>query len=237
MVCFVLITCGSVLLWRQRRRLGRILLGMGLAVLIIFSNRGIADVLIRALEQRYPPVIATSISDCHFIAVLGGGHGDDPRQPWTNRLANSSLARLVEAVRLAQLNPQAQLIFCGPAAKDQLSHAAVLAGAAQDLGLDPQRFHLVTEVRDTHDEVWAIRELVGAQNVALVTSAWHMPRAMGLARGAALNAIACPADYFSPLVATKGSMWFDFGLESLLVSNRAFREYLGLTWTALRGQR
>ncbi len=237
MICLFLLVAGGVLLWRDRKGLGRVLIGTGLTLLLIFSNRAVADLLIRSLEQDYPPATATSTAECQFIAVLGGGHGNDTAQPWTNRLAGASLARLVEAVRLARLNPHAKLIFCGPVLPNNSSHAVALAGAAAELGLDPQRFILFTEVHDTHDEVLAIRAEVGLRRVALVTSAWHLPRAMSLAGGAGLNAVACPADYLSPNAGTSTAMWAEFGLSGLGITSRATREYLGIAWTALRGQR
>lgn len=94
-----------------------------------------------------------------------------------------------------------------------------------------------SEVRDTFDEIQMIKRLAGDDSVALVTSAWHMPRAMGIAQQTGLNAIAAPTDYLSPLEDTPAIYWLQFGAEGLGQSSRACREALGLIWTKLRGQR
>lgn len=231
-----LITVGALLRWRNARRpWGRRLVLLGIALPLIASNRGLADWWVSGLEDQFsPPGVLT---DVRYIAVLGGGHADNARLPWTSQLHESSRARLMEAVRRHRQIPSAILICCGPRVGRTHSHAAVLAGAAAELGVDPAKIRLLAEVRDTHDEVHAIREIVGDDRVALVTSAWHLPRAMGLARQAGLDAVACPADYLSPLDHILVRRWFEFSLEGLAQSTRAHREYLGLLWTKWRGQR
>jgi uncharacterized SAM-binding protein YcdF (DUF218 family) len=235
-VGIILATVGAVLLWRTRRRgLGRTLLALGVLIPLIASNRGLSESLISQLEDQYPTY--ASVADVRYIAVLGGGHADNPDLPWTTQLHEASRARLVEGVRLQRQNPDAVLICLGPQGRRTHSHAEVLAGAAEELGVDPRKIVTRSAVRDTHDEILSIKKLAGEQSVLLVTSAWHMPRAMGLAQKAGLKVTAAPTDYLSPMPRVKLTDWFEFSVEGLLQTSRAVRENLGLLWAQLRGQR
>jgi len=56
-LCLTLMTAGLVLTRHERRRrLGRILLTTGLALLIAFSNKTVSRWLIAPLEAVYPPI-------------------------------------------------------------------------------------------------------------------------------------------------------------------------------------
>jgi len=242
-VGLALVALGLWLRWRgQRPRLGRILLALGIAIPLLASNNGLGHVLIRQLEDQYPPAyhlpITPSPVTLDFIAVLGGGHAENEQLLWTSRLQNSSRARLVEAVRLAYLHPSATLLVCGPIGKRKInSHAQTLAEAAAELGVNPLRIRVLSQVHDTHDEVLAIKSVSNEGSVGLVTSAWHMPRAMGLGLKAGIRATACPADYRSPHAQLSLRDWLGFSSYGLESTTRTIREYLGLTWTAIRGQR
>lgn len=257
-VVLLLQALGVILLARRRPRAALVSLVTAAGLLLGASSEGIADRLLLPLEAHYPPAyayalpspeaapgrarapapLAPALASCRFILVLGGGNHGDRRQAAIGRLAPSSLGRLTEAVRLAHLLPSSRLLFCGPAGEGQTdSHAAVLATAAVELGLARDRITLLTEGRDTHDEVAAARAVAGDAPVALVTSAWHMPRAMGLARGVGLHAVACPADFALTPDGVRPNPWFKFSLGGLDRSTKAVHEYLGLLWTRLRGQR
>jgi uncharacterized SAM-binding protein YcdF (DUF218 family) len=114
------------------------------------------------------------------------------------------------------------------------SHAAVLAQAAESLGVDPARITLIDTARDTEDESHAFARLTAGERTALVTSAWHMPRAAVLFRSAGVAIVPCPTDFVArtdtPL------SWGDLGWdsESLERSTIAVHEYLGLLWLRLR---
>ena len=232
----LLMLTGAVLWWKTRRkRLGKTLLLLGFAIPLIASNRGIAERMISRLEDQYPPTY--KLEKIRYVAVLGGGHADNTDLPWSAQLGFSSRARLMEAVRLSRQNPQSVLICCGPQGDRTHSHAKVLGGAAMELGINGDNIELMPDGRDTYEEIQNILAFVGEEPVALVTSAWHMPRAMGIARKAGLNAVACPADYLSPLDELPLRMWFEFSFEGLGKTSRACTENLGLLWTALRGQR
>lgn len=202
--CITLLLAGIVLVFFARRaRLGRALLITGVALLMLFSNKYVSRWLIRPLETRYAPIpefvpgvpIPANLAACRYVVVLGGGNGQSPGTAATNLLSTSALSRVVEAVRILKVLPEAKLIVSGPKSGDRPSHATVLARAAQSLGISADRVIHVENAHDTEDESRATKRVAGDAPVALVTSAWHMPRSMGCFRKAGFDVTAYPVDY------------------------------------------
>lgn len=183
----------------------------------------------------WPP----ELREAGFVAVLGGGHGDADRLSAGQRLSPSARARLVEGVRLAHALPETWLVVSGPrdaagaADAPPPSHARILADAAMELGFPRGRIVEIDTARDTAEEVAALRRLAGDERVALVTSAWHLPRAMKLAGRERLNAFPCPSDFLGRDKTSRTLPWATWNSESLSNSTRAWREYLGQAWAGL----
>ncbi len=244
-VCLALLLAGLWLTRSVRRaRLGRALLLLGTTLLVLSTNKVVSKAMIAPLEQRYaaipelrdgePP--PSALAACRFVVVLGSGHTDAPGLAATLQLSEAGLSRITEGSRLLHALPSAKLVVSGPPVGANPSHATVLARAAESLGIVRERIVFVDTARDTEDEANAVKKLVGDAPVALVTSAWHMPRAAGLFRHAGVNILPCPAGFL-------GNRNRDFRLddltwdsESLFRSNWAWHEYLGLLWNALRGR-
>lgn len=242
--CVVAILAGLWLLRSPRRaRLGRALIAAGVLLLVLFSNKFVSKWLIRPIETRYPAIpelradsVPPAIAACRYVIVLGGGNGNTPNMAATSLLSTSALGRITEAVRLLRVLPEAKLVVSGPPVRGGDTHATVLARAAISLGIEPGRVVYIDQARDTEDESLAVRRIVGDAPVALVTSAWHMPRSMALFRHAGVTAVACPADYQSH---TQDPVTFDDLLWESHALNRstlALRERIGYLWIWLRGK-
>jgi uncharacterized SAM-binding protein YcdF (DUF218 family) len=243
----LLVAIGLVLVrLTARRRLGRGLIFAGGAWLLICTNSGIGTWMVRHLEGRYPsqpalsggaPLPAT-LARCGFIAVLGGGHTYVPDWPANNQLSPSALARIVEGVRLAHGMPHARLIVSGPLNErvGGPTHARMLADVAVSLGISRERIMEIDTARDTEEEAAAIRSLAGDRPVALVTSAWHLPRAMALCARQNIHALPCPADYTAQTDRAIPSDFYKWNLGGLERSTKAVYEFIGATWARLRGK-
>jgi len=239
-------TVGTILLLlRRREKLARFLLVAAVLALLVFSNKAVAILLIRPLESHYAPIpdfadasaVPVELASCRAIVVLGGGHSESAGFSRVNELSSYSLSRLAEAIRVLHfLPPDARLIVSGNAGKDKISHAQILAEAAASLGVSPERIIRLDTPRDTEDEARELHARLGGAPFALVTSAWHLPRAMALCRGAGGNPVPCPADFLLKPGADTGARLLLFDLGSLERSTRAIHEYLGLFWAELRGQ-
>jgi len=242
-LCVALLVAGILFLClSSRQRLGRWLTTVGIGLLLIFSTNRVSIGLLKPLEVKFPAIpeisagtrLPTGLPRCRFVAVLGSGHSAMPGVSATGELSTSGLGRLTEGVRLLRCLPGARLIVSGPADPGKRSHAAVLAAAAESLGVDPKRIILLDTARDTEDESMAIAQIAQGQPVALVTSAWHMPRAMFLFQAAGVDALACPADYSSRDDGTFRWLSLRFDTQSLERSTLAVHEWIGLLLLRLR---
>ena len=243
--CLTLVFAGLWLARSPRRaRLGRGLLIAGTVLLLLFSHKTVSVWLMRPLEARYPAMpelragqpLPANLAACRFVVVLGGGHGDMPELPATSQLSPSALGRIVEGVRLLRLLPDARLIVSGPVVGDNPSHAAVLARAAEALGIERRRVIQIDSAHDTEEESLATKKIVGDAPFALVTTAWHLPRSMALFRRAGMSPLPCPADFAAK--PTPDFRWTDllWDTGALERSTLAVRERIGYLWIWLRGK-
>lgn len=244
-LCLAALVAGFLLLrYTKRRRLGRILVGSAVVVLLIASNKFVAKTLMRSLETRYPAMpefvagtpLPPEIAACRYVVVLGGGHGRSPGLAASNLLSSASLARFVEGLRILRALPEAKLIITGSGRGDEEPNARFIGRAALAFGVAPGRILHVERARDTEEESRAVKALVPEGRVALVTSAWHMPRAFALFRSAGLEAVACPADFSThadPGFRLDDYLW---ELGALGGTSRGLHERLGHLWIWLRGK-
>lgn len=242
-----LIVAGSVLLGLTRRKkTGRVLALAGIGWLVLCSNAGVGTWLVRGLESRFPaqPAIAADapppapLASCAYVAVLGGGHSVVTGWPANLQLSDSALARIVEGVRIARQLPGARLIVSGPSDTpgEGRSHASLLSEVAVSLGVPRERIIEIDTARDTEAEAAAIAAITRGTPVALVTSAWHMPRAMALCRRQGIDALACPTDYEGRPPELRWSDFATWNIGGLERSTKAIYERIGATWSHLRGK-
>jgi len=241
--CLLLLVAGLLLAQTKRwTRIGRRVLTVGVLLLLVFGNKLVSIWLVRPLESRYaaipelqPEAVPPALAACRYVVVLGSGNGNAPDLSATNELSASALARITEAVRVLRVLPEARLVVSGPGEADHPTHAVVLARAAASLGIDLKRISYIDQARDTEEESLAVKKIVGDAPVAVVTSAWHMPRTVALFHAAGLQPLPCPTDYSAHFDEFKAA---DLGwdIESLGRSTWAVRERIGYLWIWLRGR-
>ena len=228
----------------RHRKLGKSLSVTGLILLFAFSFVPLSDQLIYSLERPFTPLFTPhrptlqQEAEIQWIVVLAGGHGTAPHLPATSQLSSTSLARVVEGIRLHRRLPHSKLVFSGGVVEEGVSSGAAMAAAARELGVDPQHMVVGPLARDTHGEAVALRHVIGAKPFVLVTSASHMPRSMALFRKAGLHPIASPGDYKIRSVGEQRVHLNLFFPQAGALSNStaALHEYLGMLWSKLTNQ-
>lgn len=238
----IVLLVGVVLLWRNRRpRAGRVLVTVALGILLLGGSGPLTKGLADNLEEAFPPLEVAALvagpaeERPRWIVVLGSGHVFDHRLSAAARLSDSGLARLVEGVRLLRTFPGSKLIVSGRLGQG-MPHGHAMAAAAVELGVPRSDIVVDTTALDTADEAVALGRHVGTERFVLVTSAVHMPRAMGLFRKQGKAPIAAPTDYASldPTPFNVGKLVPN--TVSLTVLCGALHEYVGMAWSRLRGQ-
>lgn len=240
MLLAVLLVAGVLLLATRWQRGARVALA-GAAVLVVLGGiLPLSTWLMLPLENRFPRADLSG-PPIDGIVILGGG---EEARVATDRHAhalNMAGERMTEAMTLARKYPEARVIFTGGSANIVLGpaiEADVAATMLADLGLDPKRLKLDRQARNTFENAVYAKQIADpkpGERWLLVTSAWHMPRAMGLFRKAGFNVEAWPTDYRT---AGTNDAYVPFyspseGLRRLDV---AVREWVGLVVNWLTGQ-
>jgi uncharacterized SAM-binding protein YcdF (DUF218 family) len=232
-LALLLAVTAGVVAWRGRRRAAVGLLAASLVVAFAASLGAVGDWLLNPLEARYPPLRDQSALQARWIVVLGSSYTPRDGIAVTAALDQDSLMRIVEGVRLARLNPAAKLLVSGGAANGMPRPAQGYAELARDLGIDPGSLVVSDEPLDTNEEAHEVVKRLGDEPFILVTSAYHMPRAMRLMRRAGGRPIAAPAGQL-----VKDGQRFNWrallpNSAGLGKSERAVHEYLGLLAMAI----
>jgi uncharacterized SAM-binding protein YcdF (DUF218 family) len=229
MILFLLLL-GLYLLYRKKERLAQYSLGLGIALLFLFSYQPFSNFLVSVLEEKYPKYESQK-EEIFYIHVLGNGHTTDPSQPITSQLSDAGTKRVIEGIRLHLLHPKSKLIFTGYAGDTNTSNAQMNAALAKALGVKEENMIINPLPKDTKEEVLFARTIVGEEKLILVTSATHMPRAMKLFSSVGLEPLATPTDFKKD-----ETRFLDApSIQNLHNSQRAIHEYLGMLWNNLRG--
>ena len=237
-LCLEIVLVGLILLWFTRKqKMGKIIVSSGFLLLVALSHSSFSDGLLIPLETRYPPLMdPSSHGNVQWVVVLGGGHTSDSRLPTTSQLRDSSLVRLIEGIRLHRMLPGSRLILSGGSAFDPVPNAEVMAGVARSLGVREGDMVLESRSRDTEDEARLIERIVKGDDFVLVTSAAHMPRSIRLFQSVGTNPIPAPTGH-QVRRGQRGGPSISFpSAWSLVKTQEAVHEYMGLVWVWIRGR-
>lgn len=234
LVALIVVAVGLSLLHSKRRRTGAWVAAAGAVLGYLASTSLLGNALIGSLELQSPPFEATQAAGVRDIVVLGSGYVPHDHIPATGAIDADGLARIVEGVRLAHSRPNSRLIVSGGAAPGSTPSALGYAQLAADLGIRPSDLVVLDRGRNTEEEARDVAALLGSAPFILVTSAYHMPRAMKLMRGAGANPIPAPTGQL--MNAWQGAERFGImpGSRGLRKTEAALHEYLGLAAVSLR---
>jgi uncharacterized SAM-binding protein YcdF (DUF218 family) len=240
MLLLILVVAGVALLGTRYLRTGRVLL-LAAAVLLVMGGVGpLSTWLILPLEDRFPRADLAG-PPIDGIVVLGGSEDARVAKGRGTHALNESAERMTEAATLARRYPNAKVVFTGGSV-EILSEATVEADAAgivlRDLGIASDRLILERKARNTAENATLAKQLADpkpGQRWLLITSAWHMPRAIGLFRTAGFPIEAWPVDYRT---AGPADAWMLFAspVEGLRRLDFVTKEWLGLCVNWLTGR-
>ena len=211
----IILVAGTFLLWTRKQRLGRLLVSISVAVILTICIFPIDKWLLWPLEERFP-VIDKPPQRVDGIIVLGGG--EDPRisamrgQPALTAAAE----RLTTFVELARRYPEAKLVYAGGSGaldEQDFKGADAARQLFERLGLDTRRVLFDSQSRNTLENAangYRLAKPQKDETWLLITSAWHVPRAVGIFRNLGWPVIPYPVDYL-----TTGHWKMDWGFGGL----------------------
>ena len=171
-----------------------------------------------------------------LIVVLSGGYTNDPRIPADSLLGEDTLARVVKGVQLYRAMPGSKVILSGGELNGTVPAAQHMARLAEGLGVSREDIILESKSKDTEEHARLVGMIVGREPFILVTSASHMPRAMGLFQKVGTSPVPAPTDYLARRNLNLSADDVYPTAEGIRIAERAVHEYLGLVWAKLRGK-
>ncbi len=229
---------GVVALWFGRRRFGGWLVSIAFLLAIVPTVLPAGPWLLRALENRFP---STSLSSPPTgIIVLGGSMQPGLAEDRHALAVNGNIERLIVFAELARQFPEAKLVYSGGTGsllEPGLREADAAAQFLHRLGVDPSRVLFERNSRNTFENAVLTRQRVlpaTGDRWLLVTSARHMPRAVGAFRQAGWTVDAFPVDY-----RTRRALkpWRNLHFSARLsVLAAALREWVGLAFYYATGR-
>jgi uncharacterized SAM-binding protein YcdF (DUF218 family) len=231
---------GAVLLMTRYAVLGRRVLATSAVLLALCGFSPVGKLLILPLEQRFPPWDpARGAPD--GIVVLGGEIEPDLSAAHGRPVLDHSGDRLVAAAELARQYPYARIVYSGGNANligdDSAKEADYALSMLENLGVAKARLTAERLSRNTVENAEFTKTVARpkeGERWLLVTSAFHMPRSIGLFRKAGFKVEAYPVDWrASPSKALSFSSIAMNGLERTEV---AMREWIGLAAYRLTGK-
>jgi uncharacterized SAM-binding protein YcdF (DUF218 family) len=234
-----LIALGLLLMLTRRRRTGWALAFVGALGLFAGGLGPVANWLINPLEERFP-AFRDDGGPIAGVIVLGGAVEADEALARGQLAVNEAAERVIALADLARRHPQARIVFSGGGSTllvDEVAEAQGLSRFVGELGIPRERLTIEDRSRTTRENALYSREFVtpgGGERWLLVTSAWHMPRAVGCFRRLGLAVTPYPVDY-----RTRGhedaAKFFPFIANGLRRLDLATKEWLGLLAYRLAG--
>ncbi|AFY61824.1 YdcF family protein [Synechococcus sp. PCC 6312] len=229
-------------LWKQPR-IAAVAMVISFGVLFLGGNYVVAQNLTAALERQNPA--PNPLPKVAAIIVLGGGvRGQIPPSPWLD--VNDAGDRILYGAKLWREGYAPYLVLSGGRVDSTpgASEATDMAKIAQAWGVPITAILLEPNSRTTYENAQFTQELLQKQAISgpvlLVTSAWHMPRALGIFRHFNLDVVPAPTDYRSNgTTVLAGLAAIPFYLipdaEQLRLTTIMLKEYFGLGVYWLRG--
>ena len=207
---------------------------LAIAQTMVMSFPPVADALLEPLQDKARAAAAEAPACCYdAIVVLGGGVtpaapplvmepdlADAADRVWyAARLYHRGLAR-----RIIVSGGSLLVTTSGPAATE----AEAMRRFLVDLGVPSEAIVSEGTSMNTLQNIRNVRQMVGEARVALVTSAYHMPRALKLAHQGNLNVGAFPTDWHLPAeVRPSWENWVP-SIAAMALSSISLREHVAL---------
>jgi uncharacterized SAM-binding protein YcdF (DUF218 family) len=220
------------------KKVARSMAGLAVLEAALLSLPPVADLLIDPLQNEARAAAAKAPPCCYEAIVVLGGGIRPAISPWLpDPDLQASADRMWQAARLYRRGLAPKIIVSGGDILDQFGGvptASTEAGAMTqfltDLEVPPAAIVSEEQSLNTRDNIQLVRTLVQDKPVALVTSAYHMPRAMRLAARNGLNALAFPTDWETSWATRPIWLnWLPTG-QAQAVSATAIWEYVALAF-------
>lgn len=181
------------------KRIGLALAVMSTLALFVAGLSPLASLVLLPLEERFP-LFEDDGRPVHGIVLLGGAVDAQDTAALGQISVNEAGDRVLAAIDLATRYPEARVVISGGGGTvfgTGTAEAPVTARFLETIGIAPSRILVEDRSRTTAENAAFTRALVEpkpGERWLLITSAWHMPRAVGVFRQAGFPVTAYPVD-------------------------------------------
>ena len=225
---------GGVLAMVGLRRFGKLVIALAIAETLVMSFPPVADALLEPLQDKARAAAAEGPSCCYdAIVVLGGGITPAAPPFLMEPDLSDGADRVWYAAQLYHRGVARRIVVSGGSFVEQRGGPATSEAEAMrrfliDLGVPLEAIVSEGNSLNTLENIRNVRQMVGEAPVALVTSAYHMPRALKIARQGNLNVGAFPTDWRLPAEARPSWENWVPSIAAMAWSSISLREHIAL---------
>jgi len=224
----ILISTGAWFLHKKKWKAGIVVLIFGCFAWAL-SISPVSDAMIRSLESEYG--IPKNIKG-NVIILLGGGVYDEaPDLSGLGAPKDGYLTRIVTAVRLQKRLNIPIIVSGAETSKDKVLENHIVKRFLIDLGVPDEKIITESKSKDTIENAKFTQEIcikLGFTNPILITSAYHLKRAIMSFDKIGLKVLPFPAGFKS--WKSKHYGWRAYLPGDFLTASVAIKEYLGLVF-------
>jgi len=230
-----LILLGLLGIYFWQKRWGKWLALSSFILLWLLSTAPVRNILATSLEYQYPPYhLNQTLPDNTAIVLLGNGVQERaPDYQGKDTLSRFGMMRTVYAAHIAK-HTHLPIYATGgiPLSGRMTSESSVMKHWLVNFGINTAHIHEEPQANTTWENATFTKDLLERKNIntiILVTSAWHIPRAVWCFEQQGLQVIPAPTDYLTDR-ANYDVRSFLPRWDRLAESGHILHEYLGLFW-------
>lgn len=199
---------GLIFLLKNKIKFAKIVFTVGTLAFVLMSMAPLKMALYSVLETEQTKIP----DDFKYVVVLGGKIYPNDNHPLSSQITPSLLSRLTYAIELVKAHPGTTLVLTGNGAEKK-SEADLMGDFALAMGVSREQIILEKLAMNTEQHPLYLKSLLQNQKFVIVTSAYHMKRAMGLFKRQGLEGYPAPTDYQNK---------HNFSLSSLIMRGENF---------------
>jgi uncharacterized SAM-binding protein YcdF (DUF218 family) len=229
----------AVSAWRGAHRLASLFAVSALVIFWVSANPVVADRLMATLENQHP--VDPSALPKADVAIVLGGAVYNPSPPRQEPELGEAVDRVWYAARLYRSGHVTRIVVVGgnlPWWPGALSEAALIQKLLVDLGVPASSIQIGGTSRNTFENAVEAKALMQAQpfeSALLITSAWHMPRALAIFKKAGFPIVPAPCDFRTNDELSGTLLDWVPNAQAFAMTSAALREWMGFYVYRWRG--
>lgn len=239
----ILIPLTSLQISPRRLRWIRSLVIAAFLILLVLGTPIVSRTLVGLIEAQAMPFDLTTAKSFDAIVVLGGGAAGKGTLRPANELSPSSTQRTICGADLYTQGFAPRIVFAGGDASifgEGPQEGVEMKRLALRLGVPEEAAIVEGRSRTTYENAVETKRILGKGSILMVTSAYHVPRALRLFRKQGLNTTPYPCSYIVQDRIEDGWDIDLFGLipevEALHRSTLAINELAGMLFYRISGK-